>query len=88
MLENAVSPEPLPDDTLLVTRFNSEGRSQLFRFWPDSGRLQAFPLVVANVGDWGVGIRSWRVVMRRLSWVPKSHLTSSLRPNPENISIS
>ena len=44
VLEDAASPEALPDGSLLVERFNSERQMQMFRFWPETGRLQAFPL--------------------------------------------
>ena len=44
VLENAFSPEPLPDGSLLVIRLNAEGRYQLYRFWPETGRTQALPV--------------------------------------------
>jgi hypothetical protein len=47
LLENAASPEALSDGSLLVVRSNTERRLQLFRFWPETGRLQAFPLEFA-----------------------------------------
>jgi len=40
VLENADAPEALPDGSLLAFRINSQQHSQLFRFWPDSGRTQ------------------------------------------------
>jgi predicted Ser/Thr protein kinase len=40
VLENAGTPQPLPDGSLLVTRLNAKRQTQLFRFWPDTGRLQ------------------------------------------------
>jgi serine/threonine protein kinase/DNA-binding beta-propeller fold protein YncE len=46
LLENAVAPEPLPDGSLIVLRPSSEGRQQLLRFWPDSGRLEPLPASV------------------------------------------
>jgi hypothetical protein len=45
VLKEAGQPVALPDGSLLVTRLNAARRLQLFRFWPDSGRLQPFPLV-------------------------------------------
>ena len=39
VLENAFSPEPLPDGSLLVVKLNAEGRYQLHRFWPGTGRI-------------------------------------------------
>jgi serine/threonine protein kinase len=44
MLEDANSPEALPDGSLLVTRLRSVDRGQVYRFWPDTGRLEALPL--------------------------------------------
>jgi serine/threonine protein kinase len=46
LLENAGAPEPLPDGSLIVLRPSSEGRLQLVRFWPDSGRLELLPATV------------------------------------------
>jgi hypothetical protein len=40
IVEQGQAPEPLPDGSLLVSRANAAGRSQLHRFWPDSGRLE------------------------------------------------
>jgi hypothetical protein len=45
VLENAMSPERLPDGSLLVIRLNAQ-RRQLFRFWPDSGRLKDYAVQV------------------------------------------
>jgi hypothetical protein len=42
VLEDAMFPEPLPDGSLLVVRINPENRRQLFRYWPDSGKLQGY----------------------------------------------
>jgi Tol biopolymer transport system component len=44
MLEDANSPEALPDGSLLVTRLRSVDRRQVYRFWPENGRLQVFSL--------------------------------------------
>jgi WD40 repeat protein len=44
VLEDAMSPEALPDGSLLLDRVNPENRLQLFRYWPDSGKLQGFAL--------------------------------------------
>ncbi len=44
VLENAFSPEPLPDGSLLIVKVNAEGRFQLHRFWPGTGRIQALPI--------------------------------------------
>ena len=42
VLEDAWLPEALPDGTLLLVRTNAEHRQQLFRYWPDSGKLQGY----------------------------------------------
>jgi eukaryotic-like serine/threonine-protein kinase len=44
VLENAGWPEALPDGSLLIMRLNARRQQQLFRFWPETGRLQEFPL--------------------------------------------
>ena len=48
VLEGALSPEALPDGSLLLIKLNAEGRFQLHRFWPETGRLQALPLRVSQ----------------------------------------
>ena len=50
VVEDAQTPQPLPDGSLLLTKLNAEGTLQLFRFWPDSGRLKAFPLRLTGPG--------------------------------------
>ena len=44
VVENAFSPEPLPDGSLLIVKLTAEGRFQLHRFWPGTGRIQALPI--------------------------------------------
>ncbi len=46
VLEDAMSPEILPDGSMLVVRINSEHRYQLFHYWPDSGRLRNYAIEV------------------------------------------
>jgi eukaryotic-like serine/threonine-protein kinase len=46
LLENAGAPEALPDGSLIVLRPSSEGRQQLLRYWPDSGRLEPLAATV------------------------------------------
>ncbi|SRR5579871_1041453 len=41
ILEDAASPEALPDGSLVVMRINAKRNTQAFRFWPDSGKLEA-----------------------------------------------
>jgi len=43
VLENADNPAALPDGSLLATRINEERRLQVFRFWPETGKLQGLP---------------------------------------------
>jgi eukaryotic-like serine/threonine-protein kinase len=47
MLEDAMTPQALPDGSLLVTRINAERVVQLHRFWPDTGRVEALPALAA-----------------------------------------
>jgi eukaryotic-like serine/threonine-protein kinase len=58
VLEKASNPEPLPDGSLLVIRFNPERKTQLFRFWPESGRLQDLPVIVYNASSPGHPMRT------------------------------
>jgi hypothetical protein len=46
VMENASSPEALPDGSLLAARLNSRSELQLCRFWPESGNLREFALQV------------------------------------------
>ncbi|HZU27336.1 MAG TPA: protein kinase, partial [Bryobacteraceae bacterium] len=47
VLENAAAPLPLPDGSLVVLRAGAGLRDQMYRFWPESGRLQSLPAYVA-----------------------------------------
>ena len=51
LLEDATNPEALPDGSLLVTRLNAGRKHQIFRFWTDSGRVEALPVLLKMVGD-------------------------------------
>lgn len=55
VVENAAHPAALPDGSLLVARRNDEGRTQLTRVWPDTGRMQALPVEVT----FDPGFRPW-----------------------------
>ena len=46
VLEDAMFPQALPDGSLLVTRMSAERRSQIFHFWPETGKLQALPVYI------------------------------------------
>ncbi|HEY2014430.1 MAG TPA: protein kinase [Bryobacteraceae bacterium] len=45
VLAGGVAPRTVKDGSLLVTRLNAERRFQVFRFWPESGRLEALPFL-------------------------------------------
>jgi Tol biopolymer transport system component len=49
VLEGAEHPEPLPDGSLLLMKLNTDRERQLNRFWPDTGRLQPFGLMLGDV---------------------------------------
>jgi Tol biopolymer transport system component len=55
VIANAAHPAALPDGSLLVARRNDEGRTQLTRLWPDTGRMQALPVDVT----FDPGFRPW-----------------------------
>ena len=57
VLDHARAPEALPDGTVLVSRLNAQRRSQVFRFWPDTGRLQDLPLEIGSGGIYASGFR-------------------------------
>jgi dipeptidyl aminopeptidase/acylaminoacyl peptidase len=46
VLPDAAAPDALPDGSLLLTRLNAEDQIQLFRYWPDSGKLQPYSLLL------------------------------------------
>ncbi len=41
VLEDASTPETLPDGSLLLLRVDPDKKLQIYHYWPDSGRLQA-----------------------------------------------
>ena len=47
VLDQAMTPEPLLDGSLVVVRFNEERQRQIFRFWPETGRLDALNGIIA-----------------------------------------
>lgn len=55
VVENAAQPAALPDGSLLVARPSGDGRAQLTRVWPDTGRMEALPVDVT----FDPGLRPW-----------------------------
>jgi hypothetical protein len=55
VLEDALGSEVLPDGGLLVIRVNKDRNHQLYRYWPDGGRLQALD---ALIWGWGGSVPS------------------------------
>jgi tRNA A-37 threonylcarbamoyl transferase component Bud32 len=51
VLELADAPQALADGSLLVVRLNSERRLQLYRYWPQSARLDSLP--ASTTATWG-----------------------------------
>ena len=49
VLENASWPDVLPDGSLLVGKLNAQRQVQLYRFWPENGRLQDLPLLMSSL---------------------------------------
>ncbi|MSU62551.1 MAG: serine/threonine protein kinase [Pedosphaera sp.] len=45
VLDGAAKPQPLPDGTLLAVKLNRERAGQVFRYWPESGRVEDFPVI-------------------------------------------
>ncbi len=48
VVPDAMAPDVLPDGSLLVARLNADRNLQMFRFWPETGRLDTLPAVGAN----------------------------------------
>ena len=48
---NAFRPEALPDGSLLAVKLNSKHEWQLFRFWPETGRVQDLPVATVEIGE-------------------------------------
>jgi eukaryotic-like serine/threonine-protein kinase len=59
VLDNAYFPEPLPDGSLLITRSERGGQPQLYRFWPDDGRMEALPVFLTKGLDPLVPVRAF-----------------------------
>jgi len=50
VLEDAMGPEVLPDGGLLLIRVNQDRYNQLYRYWPDGGRLEALDALTFGWG--------------------------------------
>jgi serine/threonine protein kinase len=48
LLDSAQCPHALPDGSLIVVQIDESTRYRLYRFWPDSGRLQPLPALVGG----------------------------------------
>lgn len=48
VLEAAQCPHALPDGSLIVVRIDSSGHYRLYRYWPDSGKLQPLPALAGG----------------------------------------
>lgn len=57
ILEDAKGPEVLPDGSLLFERFNHDRNLQLYRFWSESGRVEALDAVFLQVSDIATCVR-------------------------------
>jgi eukaryotic-like serine/threonine-protein kinase len=57
IVENAGRPEALPDGSLLLVKRNAHRQSQLYRFWPDNGRLQDLQVVLPGPYDTTFNVR-------------------------------
>jgi eukaryotic-like serine/threonine-protein kinase len=57
VLEHALAPEVLADGSLVIQRVNAHGQMQLYRFWPETGRLQEFALEAPATGSSAIGSR-------------------------------
>jgi serine/threonine protein kinase len=51
VLDDAQSPKAMRDGSLLVSRLNEKGERQLYRFWPETGRLDAYPALLEG-SEW------------------------------------
>ena len=46
VIEDAMSPDPLPDGSFLVQRLDADRRYQLYRVWPETGRTQGLKFLI------------------------------------------
>jgi len=77
VVEDAMSPEALPDGSLLLVKRNPDRRFQLHRFWPATGRLEPLPLLTAQ-DFFSVRVRALRDGTAVVVWgEPPAQTTSS-----------
>jgi serine/threonine protein kinase len=57
ILEDACSPVPLPDGSIVVIRLNADRAGQLYRFKPDTSELQPLNGVIQNI--YGAPVRAF-----------------------------
>jgi hypothetical protein len=60
VLEDAIGPQVLPDGSLLVVRVNKDRDFQLYRFWPESGRLEPLDAYFREGLDLAPPVRAFR----------------------------
>ncbi len=51
LLADACQPVPLADGSLLVVRLDAAHQYRLHQFWPDTGRVKEFPVVIPRFGQ-------------------------------------
>jgi hypothetical protein len=79
VVENAVSPEALPDGSLLIIiiKLNAERKFQLHRFWPGTGRVQALPILFPGQNFYLSSVRADSDGKTAVAWVAPIGLTAS-----------
>jgi eukaryotic-like serine/threonine-protein kinase len=48
LLDGAQCPHALPDGSLIVVQIDESARYRLYRFWPDSGKVESLPALVGG----------------------------------------
>jgi hypothetical protein len=77
VVENAVSPEALPDGSLLIIKLNAERKFQLHRFWPGTGRVQALPILFPGQNFYLSSVRADSDGKTAVAWGEPIGLTAS-----------
>jgi serine/threonine protein kinase len=60
VLEDAMGPEVLPDGSLVLVRVNKDRSFQLYRFWPEGGRLEGLDAFFPGHPDLCAPVRIFR----------------------------